>query len=58
LRLADLPNFALHRLCRYETNLWRQAGQISYALEMLIAGNRKSDQPIFGLGANQPFERE
>ena len=35
LRLANLPNFALERLSRYEGNLWRQAGQILYALEML-----------------------
>jgi len=26
LRLADLPNFALDRLSRYETTLWRQVG--------------------------------
>ena len=26
LRLANLPNFALDRLSRYEANLWRQAG--------------------------------
>src|SRR5262249_5805691 len=25
LRLANLPNFALDRLSRYETTLWRQA---------------------------------
>jgi hypothetical protein len=35
LRLANLPNFALERLSRYEASLWRQAGQILYALEML-----------------------
>jgi hypothetical protein len=35
LRLADLTNFALERLSRYEASLWRQAGQIIYALEML-----------------------
>jgi hypothetical protein len=28
LRLANLPNFALDRLSRYEATLWRQAGQI------------------------------
>jgi hypothetical protein len=27
LWLADVPNFALDRLSRYETNLWRQAGR-------------------------------
>jgi hypothetical protein len=35
LQLANLPNFALDRLSRYETNLWRQAGRILHALEML-----------------------
>ena len=35
LRLANLPNFALDRLSRYEATLWRQAGRILYALEML-----------------------
>jgi hypothetical protein len=35
LRLANLPNFALDRLSRYEATLWRQAGQILYALETL-----------------------
>jgi hypothetical protein len=32
---VNLPNFALDRLSRYEANLWRQAGRILYALEML-----------------------
>ena len=32
LRLANLPNFALDRLSRYEATLWRQAGQILFAL--------------------------
>ena len=35
LRLANLPNFALDRLSRYETKLWRQASRILYALETL-----------------------
>jgi hypothetical protein len=35
LRLADMPNFALDRLSRYEATLWRQAGRIIYALETL-----------------------
>jgi hypothetical protein len=35
LRLANLPNFALDRLSRYEATLWRQAGRILYALETL-----------------------
>ncbi len=35
LRLADLANFALDRLSRYEATLWRQTGQILCALEAL-----------------------
>jgi hypothetical protein len=35
LRLANLPNFALDRLNRYEATLWRQACQILYALDAL-----------------------
>jgi hypothetical protein len=35
LRLANMPNFALDRLNRYEATLWRQAGRIIYALETL-----------------------
>ena len=35
LRLANLPNFALDRLSRYETTLWRQAGQILLTLDVL-----------------------
>jgi len=32
LRLANLPNFALDRLSRYEASLWRQAVRILFAL--------------------------
>src|SRR5262249_28795878 len=47
LRLADLPNFALDRLSRYESNLWRQAGRILYTLEML--DRRKPQERTRGL---------
>jgi hypothetical protein len=47
LGLANLPNFALDRLSRYEATLWRQAGRILYALEIL--DRRKL------AGANPPF---
>jgi hypothetical protein len=39
LRLANLPNFALDRLSRYEATLWRQVGQILFTLDAL--GRRK-----------------
>src|SRR5271170_7096832 len=35
LRLANLPNYALDRLSRYEATLWRQVGQILFALDNL-----------------------
>jgi hypothetical protein len=35
LRLANLPNFALDRLNRYEAILWRQVGRILSALDAL-----------------------
>jgi hypothetical protein len=35
LRLANLPTFALDRLGRYESNLWRQVGRILFALDGL-----------------------
>jgi hypothetical protein len=42
LRLANLDNGAFDRLSRYETALWRQVGQILFALDPL----RRSVQPI------------
>ena len=35
LGLANLSNFALDRLSRYEATLWRQAGRILFALDAL-----------------------
>jgi hypothetical protein len=35
LRLANLPNFALDRLSRYEATLWRQTYRILFALDAL-----------------------
>jgi hypothetical protein len=35
LRLANLPNFALDRLSRYEAALWRQTGRVLFALNAL-----------------------
>jgi hypothetical protein len=35
LRLANLPNYALDQLSRYEAILWRQVSQILFALDML-----------------------
>jgi hypothetical protein len=50
LRLANLPNFALDRLSRYEARLWRQAGRILFALQALDRRKpqerRRSFRPI------------
>ena len=35
LLLANLPNFALDRLSRYEALLWRQVGQILFTLDAM-----------------------
>jgi hypothetical protein len=35
LRLCNLPNYVLDRLSRYEAILWRQVGQILFALDHL-----------------------
>jgi hypothetical protein len=53
LRLANLPNFALDRLSRYETTLWRQVGQILFALDAL--GRRKPQERArrFHIGSRQ-----
>jgi hypothetical protein len=42
LRLANLPNFALDRLSRYEATLWRQAGRVLFALDAL--GRRRPQE--------------
>jgi len=58
LRLANLPNFALDRLTRYEATLWRQAGQILYALEMLDRRKPQERRAHFWFGREKPIERE
>ena len=57
LRLANLPNFALERLGRYEASLWRQAGQILYALEMLERRKPQERRAHFWFGREKPIER-
>jgi hypothetical protein len=48
LRLANLPNFALDRLSRYEGALWRQVGQTLLALDAL--DRRKPQERSHRLG--------
>ncbi|MGA2312459.1 MAG: hypothetical protein ABSF87_08855 [Xanthobacteraceae bacterium] len=53
LRLANLPSYPLDRLSRYEATLWRQAGQILFALDAL--GRRKPQERArrFHIGSRQ-----
>ena len=54
LCLANLPNFALDRLSRYEATLWRQAGRILFALEAL--DRRKPQERGHGFGVRSRFD--
>ena len=50
LRLANLPNFALDRLTRYETMLWKQVRQILLTLDGLDR-RKPQDRGRFRYGA-------
>jgi hypothetical protein len=50
LRLANLPNFALDRLSRYEATLWRQTDQILFALDSLDRRKPQERMRRFRLG--------
>jgi hypothetical protein len=54
LRLANLPNYALDRLSRYEATLWRQAGQILFTLDCLDRRKPQDRGRRFRVG----YERE
>ena len=58
LRLANLPNFALDRLSRYEATLWRQAGRILYALEILDRRKPQERMRRFLIASEDQIERE
>jgi hypothetical protein len=51
LRLCNLPNYALDRLSRYEAILWRQAGQILFALDNLDRRKPQERMRRFRLGS-------
>jgi hypothetical protein len=53
LRLANLPNFVLDRLSRYEATLWRQAGQILFALDALDRRKPQERGRRFRIGSRQ-----
>jgi proteic killer suppression protein len=57
LRLANLPNFALDRLSRYEAILWRQVGQILFALDTLDRRKPQDRGCRFRIGGLIPEDR-
>ncbi len=61
LRFANLPNFALDRLSRYEATLWRQARQTLFALDALDRRKPQERGRRFPIGRQSPlpsFERD
>ena len=53
LRLANLPSYPLDRLSRYEALLWRQAGQILFALDALDRRKPQERGRRFRVGSRQ-----
>jgi hypothetical protein len=53
LRLCNLPNYALDRLSRYEAILWRQVGQILFALDNLDRRKPQERMRRFSLSSEQ-----
>jgi len=53
LCLANLPNFALDRLSRYEATLWRQAGRVLFALDALDRRKPQERGRRFRIGSRQ-----
>jgi hypothetical protein len=53
LGLANLPNFALDRLSRYEATLWRQVGQALFALDALDRRKPQERRRRFDVGGRQ-----
>jgi hypothetical protein len=53
LRLANLPSYPLDRLSRYEAILWRQAGQILFALDALGRCKPQERGRPFRIGSRQ-----
>ena len=53
LRLANLPNFALDRLSRYEATLWRQAGRILFALDALDRRKPQERNRVFAISSHK-----
>jgi hypothetical protein len=61
LRMANLPNFVIDRLSRYEAALWRQAGRILLSLDALDRRKPQERRRRFFFGCGQEpsvFQRE
>ena len=61
LRLANLSNYALDRLSRYEATLWRQVGQTLFALAALCTSRptrSKRSNKEFNAGVAESSERQ
>jgi hypothetical protein len=58
LRLANLPSCALDRLSRYEAVLWRQAGQILFALDALDRRKPQDRRRRFRVAHRGPLPTE
>jgi len=53
LRLGNLPSYPLDRISRYEAILWRQAGQILFALDALDRRKPQDKGRRFRVGDRQ-----
>jgi hypothetical protein len=58
LRLANLPNFSLDRLSRYEASLSRQVGRILFALDALDRHKPQERMRRFWPGSEKQIEHE
>ena len=57
LHLTNLPNYTLDRLNRYEVTLWRQVGQILFALDALDRRKPQERRHRFFPAAEEPATR-
>jgi hypothetical protein len=58
LRLANLPSYPLDRLSRYESILWRQTGQILFALDVLDRRKPQDRSRRFRIGRRQDLSTD
>jgi hypothetical protein len=58
LRVANLPNFAIDRLSRYETTLWRQVAQVLYVLDSLDRRKPQERRPFAKVQSQRPLPPE